>query len=428
MNVRRLAALLGLASAIAAIGACRGGHAGTPETTPADEAGRFPHGSHAGLACVDCHALSAVLAGRPAVPGAADHQPCDRSGCHREAFLRAPGPLCKVCHPSVDPTASEAAAPVAYPPRRGRRALAASFSHARHLDYAAMERQVGFHVSCGDCHSASDSGEPTSPDHAVCGRCHAPEATPPGAPSMGQCGACHQAGNPEPLRRRRLIVGDLHFQHGNHRNDRTGKPILCTECHAGTAAVTRTGGHAPPTTATCVECHDDSNRTPGSMKMRACATCHRSEDLGVTQIPPRSHLPAPDRPTDHTLAFRSDHGADARRDARRCARCHTLMSGASRNVCDECHQMMRPRDHTLLWREYDHGGAARDRSERCVTCHQGDFCSSCHARPPRSHTPLLEFAQRGHAGIARFDLRACLTCHDADRDCTGSGCHTVRPR
>lgn len=426
--IRRGAAPLLLLACLAAASGCRGKRATSGAAAPA-EPDRFPHAErgHASLACVDCHALADVVAGRPAVPGAADHQPCDRSGCHREAFLGVPGPLCAICHRDVEPTAA-GASPVHYPPARGRRALAARFSHAGHLDYAAMEKQVGFHVACTDCHVAGERGEPSLPDHAVCGRCHAPEAAPPGTPTMGQCRACHPPGGVEPPRQRRLIVGDLRFHHENHRIDRSGAGILCTECHAGSAAVAATGGHPVPTVAVCVGCHDDDERTPSSLRMRACSTCHGSEQLGLTQIPPRSHLPEPDRPADHTLAFRSDHGADARRDARRCARCHTQMSGAARDVCDECHQLSRPRDHTVLWREYEHGSTSRDRSERCATCHQADFCVACHARPPRSHFPLMEFRQRGHGGIARFDLRACATCHLPERDCASSGCHTVMPR
>jgi hypothetical protein len=420
----RRAVLAGIAlAALTALAGCRG-RSGAPAAAPA-EPDRFPHRAHGTLACVDCHALPDVLGGRPAIPGAADHQPCDRSGCHREAFLAAPGKLCTICHRDVDPTVP-GTGELRYPPAKGRRALAARFSHASHLDYARMEKQVGFHVSCTDCHVAED-GEPKLPDHAVCGRCHAPEAAPPGAPAMGQCGACHKADATEPPRRRRLIVGDLRFHHENHRADRAGVGILCTTCHTDSAQVAATGAHKPPPVATCVDCHDDDKRTPSSLRMRACSTCHGSEELGLTQIPPRSHLPAPDRPADHTLAFRSDHGADARRDARRCAKCHTQMSGAARDTCDECHQLTPPRDHNTLWREYDHGSGARERSERCAVCHQADFCVACHSRPPRSHFPISTFRTREHASIARFDVRACITCHEPTRDCTSGGCHTVAP-
>ena len=53
--------------------------------------------------------------------------------------------------------------------------------------------------------------------------------------------------------------------------------------------------------------------------------------------------------------FRRDHGDEVTRDASRCAKCHTAVSGASRDVCDECHRVMRPSDHVVSWREYDHG-------------------------------------------------------------------------
>jgi hypothetical protein len=389
--------------------------------------GRFPHASHGRIACTDCHAAAAVAEGRPAVPGARDHAPCDQSGCHREQFLAPPGPFCTTCHTAVDPTGAEPS-PIAYPPSRGPRALASRFSHRVHLDYGAMERQVGFHVSCTDCHTARADGELARPDHAVCSRCHAPEAALDGAPRMDSCDGCHRARSVPPRRTRRVIVGDLHFRHVNHRRDRTGKLIICSDCHADAATVDQAGRHRPPATRSCVTCHDDVARVPSAMRMRVCETCHATLSKTLAQLPPRSHLPEPARPTSHTLAFRRDHGVEARTNPRNCARCHTFMSGAPRDSCDECHKQMRPTDHVVTFREFEHGAAARARSERCATCHQADFCIACHQRPPRSHFPLMEFARSGHGTVARFDYRACVTCHQPDRDCTGSGCHTVRPR
>ena len=129
----------------------------------------------------------------------------------------------------------------------------------------------------------------------------------------------------------------------------------------------------------------------------------------------------------HTLAFRKDHGADARRDPAGCAKCHTGMSGRREN-CDECHLVMRPLDHVPAWAELMHGEDAATDAQRCATCHQGDFCTTCHARRPRSHEPLAAWApvgdpSPGHAFPARQNIRKCLTCHPFETDCTKSGCH-----
>lgn len=416
---------LGLTAILAMAGAgCPGGRTSATASSVDSDTGRFPHARHDTLACTDCHALSAVLAGRPALPGADQHQPCARSGCHRKAFLTLPGPLCEICHLKVDPRIPGSSVSAPYPPDRGRRAEASRFSHADHLDFAAMEKRVGFHVSCSDCHQFDSAGALEPPDHAVCDRCHAPGAAPDQTPTMADCLDCHQPRKRAPSRNRRLIVGDLRFRHGNHRTDRKGKPILCRDCHPDSATVTEVGKHPLPTTRACVACHDDVDRTPSALRMRACETCHATRSGTFGQLAPRSHLPAPERPEDHTLAFRRDHSADAALHSTRCARCHTFMSGSARDTCDECHQVMRPQDHVVLWREYGHGPEAAARSDRCATCHQGEFCAACHSRPPRSHYPLYDFRNGGHAGLARYDLRACMTCHVPSQDC--DVCHQTR--
>src|SRR5690606_2609131 len=98
----RVAALIAIVAAAAVTTACRA-RGGTTPAPVDEERGRFPHARHAQIACTECHQLEAVLAGRPARPGAADHAPCDRSGCHRDEFLARPGRLCRMCHAAVAP-------------------------------------------------------------------------------------------------------------------------------------------------------------------------------------------------------------------------------------------------------------------------------------------------------------------------------------
>ena len=389
------------------------------------ESGRFPHQAHETLACTGCHELEAVLTGSTARPGARDHAPCDGEQCHREAFLGPPGALCEVCHETVAAGQAGGSPLVAYPPIRGRRALASLFSHARHLDFARMEEHVGFHVWCSDCHQPVEAeagdgraGTMTLPGHDVCGRCHAPEAAPPDAPHMQQCRACHQ-GNLQPWRQRALIAGDLRFAHDNHDRDRRGEVIGCMTCHAQSRAATGPAQHAGPTTAACVACHDDSARTPARLRMQVCSTCHEVPRVLFDALPPRSHLPARERPEDHTLAFRRDHTAEAEAAPERCAGCHTFMSGGTRDTCDECHQVMRPADHVLTWRELDHGSEAAVRTERCSTCHATPFCVSCHSVKPRSH--IASNWEVEHGVAASLNPRSCLTCHTVAGRC--ADCH-----
>lgn len=373
---------------------------------------RFPHPRHTDLQCTECHALVSVLAGERAVPGADDHAPCDRGNCHQDAFLKEPGDICRVCHERAEPAQVGDSPLSAYPRRRGYRALAARFAHDKHLNFTLMERQVGFHVTCGDCHTAADT-EATHPGHDVCSRCHAPEAAHGDMPALTECDKCHSPRARKPARIRRVITGDLRFRHGNHRTDVRGKPIRCIDCHSDTRSVRSITAHLDMDTGVCVACHDDPERTPSSKRMRVCQTCHSGRSSGFEVLAPRSHLPRLERPEDHTLAFRRGHGEDARQNATRCARCHTFMSGASRDVCDECHQIMQPHDHGLSWREFDHGPEASARADACATCHKGSFCGGCHSLLPRSHRPLMAFAQEGgHALAAQINIRACITCHD----------------
>lgn len=407
---------------------CRSGTtAQGPERVVDEEEGRFPHARHAALACTDCHNLDAVLSGEAARPGIDDHAPCDRGACHEDAFLAEPGPICAICHDRVVPGSAGETGLAPYPPERGSRALAAEMSHRQHLDFARMERRVGFHITCVDCHTTDESGTPAMPGHAVCGRCHAPEAATPKIPAMHRCALCHRPRPRQPYRERRLITGDLRFRHSDHQVDRRGTQIRCAECHERSPETTTVGEHPTPRTAACVTCHDDSERTPTSKRMRVCRTCHSVRGLALGILAPRSHLPERERPEDHTLAFRRDHAEEARVDSARCARCHTFMSGSARQVCDECHQVMRPLDHVVTWREYDHGPAASAEADRCATCHTAPFCTTCHSRPPRSHFPASTFAIGGHASLARINLRSCLTCHDPESGCTGSGCHILSP-
>ncbi len=164
------------------------------------------------------------------------------------------------------------------------------------------------------------------------------------------------------------------------------------------------------------------------MRMRICETCHRERAGTLTAIAPRSHLPATERPLDHTIAFRRDHAEAAARNAARCATCHTQMSGNTRQSCDDCHQTMLPSNHRITWRELDHGPEAAADRNKCATCHVVEFCTACHAQRPRSHGLVGTF-EREHGRLARLNVRACLTCHNANappfgaKACTDGMCH-----
>ncbi len=380
---------------------------------PAQDATRISHDRHAQIACVECHRGAAR-------PGSDDHRPCDDDQCHRAAFTAEPGRLCEVCHTVI--AVQPVRAPLKpYPVEDAWQAEPSRFSHKRHLDAQAMERRVGFHVTCSDCHTRGDAGL-ARPDHAACARCHAAEVALPRAPRMADCHACHTRAT-ELRSRPRLIRGDLHFDHARHRTDRRGQTIRCEECHAQSPRSSTTADHAAPRVESCVGCHDDAARTPDVMRMRICQTCHKQRSETLTSIAPRNHLPLTERPLDHTIAFRRDHTEAAEGDPARCATCHTQMSGNPRQACDECHQTMQPADHRITWRELDHGTEAAADRERCARCHVVDFCTTCHSQRPRSHGFATAF-WREHGRSARINVRSCVACH-SESFC--APCHLAAP-
>ena len=361
---------------------------------------RMSHERHTTIACDNCHRSNSR-------PGADDHKPCDDGACHRKEFLAPPKLFCQVCHKKVTPQPVEAPLKP-YPIQDIWQTQPPVFSHRRHLDAGKMEAAVGFHVQCTDCHTRE--GAKVRPDHATCSRCHAAEAGLANAPRMEDCGRCHGTGA-RPRVRARVIKDDLKtFDHDRHQTDRKGRAIKCQDCHTRSAQSSSYADHGAPRIEVCVGCHDDTDRTPYQMRMRICETCHTARAATLTAIAPRNHLPATERPIDHTIAFRRDHAESAARSTARCAGCHTQMSGNPRQACDECHQTMTPADHRITWRELDHGPESVASRDRCATCHVVEFCTACHAQRPRSHGLYGSFTNE-HARLARINVRACATCH-----------------
>jgi hypothetical protein len=377
---------------------------------PPPDPTRISHERHASVSCDNCHRSNKR-------PGTDDHKPCDDGACHRKEFLAEPTQFCEVCHKKVSPQPLDAPLKP-YPIEDVWQSQPPAFSHRRHLDAGKMEAAVGFHVQCTDCHERE--GSKVRPDHATCSRCHAAEAGLAKAPRMEDCARCH-GGGARLRTRARVIKDDLKtFDHDRHQTDRKGRAIKCQDCHTRSAQSASYADHGAPRIEACVGCHDDSDRTPYQMRMRICETCHTARTATLTAIAPRNHLPATERPIDHTIAFRRDHAESAARNTARCAGCHTQMSGNVRQACDECHQTMTPADHRITWRELDHGPEAAASRDRCATCHVVEFCTACHAQRPRSHGFYGSFTNE-HARLARINVRACATCH-VERFC--AECHS----
>ncbi len=392
----------------------------------AADSDRFPHELHTGnderitsyqgrgLACKDCHPQEDVQAGRAPFPGGNQHAPCD--DCHKAEFYKPPGAFCRNCHVSVSLTVEGATKMQPFPARGSKKVLASNFSHAVHLDSAAMESVVGFHVGCNDCHSRDDKGDPVLPRHAQCASCHEGKAKK--LMSMGDCSNCHKQTNVDISRGRVMITKDLIFSHGDHIKDRQGATIGCESCHAEIAASDSVKGVSIPKMQECAKCHQDPARTPERVRIARCEVCHVGMIDGNT---PRTHLIGSSLPENHTLEFRTNHREQAEDKDSNCKYCHENLSGSPRDTCFQCHEVMRPRDHMLAWRNESHGAEASIDRDRCATCHQADYCDACHSITPRSHQPLGDFRLGGHADAARFGLSSCFACHTYEDTC--SRCH-----
>lgn len=302
--------------------------------------------------------------------------------------------------------------------------LPSRFSHQLHLDRGRMESAVGFHDGCEDCHAPGPDGgaHRTLAAHDACARCHDGGKL---ALKMSDCAGCHTG--TVPLERgRELIRGDLTFSHASHQADRVGRQYACRYCHEDTEDWTTIFDRKPPEMQRCTLCHEDKRVTPADLRMNRCPACHLSSAGWTDILAPRSHQLGAVSPDDHNLPFRRNHAAAARAPGARCAQCHAGMSGSRRDSCGECHAIMRPRDHTLTWREQDHGREAAAVRGRCAQCHGADYCEACHSVPPRSHVPLVQWAQSpmnggGHGLAARLDLRSCFACHTFETSCIA--CH-----
>jgi len=87
------------------------------------------------------------------------------------------------------------------------------------------------------------------------------------------------------------------------------------------------------------------------------------------------------KPDTHTNAWGVMHGKQARVKDKECVVCHT-----DRLECIQCHEDVKPRNHTATWTAKSHGLESRWNKNSCQTCHQEEFCSECHETAlPMSH-------------------------------------------
>ncbi|RUM86982.1 MAG: hypothetical protein DSZ24_07245 [Thermodesulfatator sp.] len=261
-----------------------------------------------------------------------------------------------------------------------KRAVDIKFSHQLHVEENG--------ISCDQCHPKQEDGTMGLPTMDTCSDCHEIDLDNPSE----KCLMCHTSRSASkdyevsPLSKP-MSYKDLNFSHEYHED----LDVECSFCHIGIEKNKDLGTLKYPTMDVCTQCHN------GEEAPAECETCHK---VIRKDRPPANHG------GDWTFL----HGREARVSERVCHYCH------QKNMCQECHQREKPRDHqTFVWKIEDHGEEATHDRRRCVVCHSAGFCSDCHRQMPPSHkrADWLAFdVHNGHAQAARRNFRSCKVCHE----------------
>jgi hypothetical protein len=359
---------------------------------------RFDHWQHRALfpTCVGCHAGAAE-------PGA--------------ALWPAPT-KCAECH---DNSVRKA---VDWAPPASPRASNLRFTHAGHAD-AVHRVKADSALQCRACHT-EPGGDRMQVKLAVvrsCLDCHGVKAEHLEAPDTA-CVTCHvplvRAVSLTRERVARFPAPESHqapgfIEQGHGKQARAGKGDVaasCATCHARDF---------------CSECHVNA---PEVQAIQALEPDARS--LAIT-----AELKAPPSHADRNFFLR--HGEPARREAARCATCHTQES------CLGCHQASptaalamhragpgrgvgarverkRPESHGADFSE-NHAELASARPQSCGTCHARSQCLDCHR--PNAADPSPGYHPAGflttHPAAAYTRDQSCADCHNQSQFC--ANCH-----
>lgn len=254
-------------------------------------------------------------------------------------------------------------------------------------------REAGY--QCLTCHAnISHPGTQTEAARlsqsvmSVCSRCH------DGVRLPEDCDVCHIGavpGDHDPVVMQvRMNAKDCR---GCHQDETT-----CRRCHNGLdmphPSKWAKDGHGPVVLdcgeSICVKCHTKEDP-------EYCLDCHGLE------------LP-------HPKAFRGDHGDEAQKDEKLCAKCHGT------NGCTSCHGIAMPHPEGFLG---THTGPALSSPGVCTNCHTAAYCTDCHGVTlPHSASFIA-----GHANAVYSSGGTCVKCHgnsgSSFTGCYGGECHEV---
>jgi hypothetical protein len=371
MNAARVTLVAALAAG--SLVACQNARPVSGDTHEGERTFAFPHDSHGGFDCVDCHTgiPKAAKLGEAKLPGQAK---C--SECH------------EIAKPTDDQSKKAAAALRTIGGKQGRE-YQINFNHSDHLKRinAKEPNQV-----CATCHKQlPNPGAPAdiSPPMQACTACHyhAEEV------AAARCQPCHQSLRRYPLKPIAALAGMSHTANWVHEHGRLAKN----------------------TAATCAQCHDQTY----------CANCH-----ATSTVPFRPEIRFPEKIEAnfiHRADFVSRHQIEVQADPAYCRRCHGSF------FCDSCHtaqnvsfrnriQNGNPNNpHPRGWAnavgagpQAFHGDAARANIVSCAGCHdQGAAanCVLCHRVGGIGGNPHPRdfLSHKKHEDIAKTTM--CRACH-----------------
>lgn len=348
--------------------------------------------------------------------------------------------------------------------------------------------------SCAGCHAGvQDSTRSLWPDPSACVVCHdgtiekSVEWKPPAAPrpsnlrfthgthaqevirqhgadSTLSCSACHVGRGAPRMRVQPAVVQNCLDCHGIRTAHFEAPDSACASCHLPLARAVRLTrqqvgqfpapeSHRDP--AFVSKTHGKLAQAKGAPVAASCATCHARDfciecHVNAPEVPaiqalapdPRSlaHEAKLEAPPDHgDPAFMRRHGAQARKDAGKCAVCHTQES------CTTCHvaspaaaqalpvagpgrgpgatiRRERPASHGLDFSER-HAEPASARPQSCNACHTRPECLTCHrpeaSKPSPGYHPAGFLASHPAAAYSRES--SCGDCHNQGEFC--ASCH-----
>jgi predicted CXXCH cytochrome family protein len=361
----------------------------------------FPHEKHEKLfpVCEGCHAGVVTGDSSTLYPAAAD---------------------CANCHDGTRVKKIEWSGPT-------ERVSNLEFSHITHRSVTdTMTSPPGGTTTCQSCHATTAAGrrmDVGAPQPTLCVGCHINEAGHHLA-STATCSTCHV-----PLARAAALPAarianfprppwhdsaSFALEHGRDSSRLT----TCTVCH---------------TRDTCERCHANSGRVAPIAAL--------ARDARVASLE-RGRSPAYPTPPSHLdSAWRSAHGADARRlGTSSCANCHTrpscaachldgagraggaiaalpmpIAGGAPGVSADSIAADIHPPDIASR-----HGTFAATGALKCVECHSAQTCSSCHVGSESRAFHRANFVER-HATDVFAATTNCQSCHSTERFCRD--CH-----